>query len=141
MKHMLMPPPKGKHRPNPDDYIDTTLPELLFYIVELKSELRFIFNSLITRSPSRNKCHFLFQKGLFIKHKMVVQNYYLRYMGGYDAHLMRNTVQVFTVLLLLSVVVIFVCCCPAYNGLSRRGEYFDDVDGRYIGSSPWTHND
>lgn len=37
MKHMLAPPPKGKHRPNPDDYQDPALPELLFNIVELKS--------------------------------------------------------------------------------------------------------
>ena len=38
MKHILSPPPKGKHRPNMDDYVDNALPELLFYIVELKSE-------------------------------------------------------------------------------------------------------
>ena len=38
MKHMLAPPPKGKHRPNPDDYQDPALPELLFNIVELKSK-------------------------------------------------------------------------------------------------------
>lgn len=38
MKHMLTPPPKGKHRPNPDDYVDTALPELMFYILQLKSE-------------------------------------------------------------------------------------------------------
>ena len=38
MKHTLTPPPKGKHRPHPDDYVDSALPELLYYIVELKSE-------------------------------------------------------------------------------------------------------
>ena len=37
MKHSLAPPPKGKHRHHPDDYVDPALPELLFYIVELKS--------------------------------------------------------------------------------------------------------
>lgn len=35
-KHNSMPPPKGKHRPNPDDYNDSALPELIYLIVELK---------------------------------------------------------------------------------------------------------
>ena len=35
-KHNSIPPPKGKHRPNPDDYSDSALPELIFLIVELK---------------------------------------------------------------------------------------------------------
>ena len=30
------------------------------------------------------------------KHKMIVQNYYLRYLGGYDAQLMRDVVMVGT---------------------------------------------
>jgi NCK-associated protein 1 len=67
MKHMLTPPPRGKHRPNPDDYQDPALPELLFYIVEVKALLR--------------------------RHRIVVQNYYLRYMGGYDAQLIRDVVM------------------------------------------------
>jgi NCK-associated protein 1 len=67
MKHILSPPPKGKHRPNMDDYVDNALPELLFYIVELKTLLR--------------------------KHRLVVQKYYLCYLGGYDAQLMRDVVM------------------------------------------------
>ena len=35
-KHNSVNAPKGKHRPNPDDYNDPTLPELIFQIVELK---------------------------------------------------------------------------------------------------------
>ena len=35
-KHNSIPPPKGKHRPNPDDYNDSALPELIYLIVELK---------------------------------------------------------------------------------------------------------
>ena len=35
-KHNSMPPPKGKHRPNPEDYNDPALPELVYLIVELK---------------------------------------------------------------------------------------------------------
>ena len=42
MKHILTPPPKGKHRSNPDDYVDTALPELLFFIVEVKGECLFM---------------------------------------------------------------------------------------------------
>lgn len=35
-KHNSVPPPKGKHRPNPDDYSDPALPELLFLIMQMK---------------------------------------------------------------------------------------------------------
>ena len=35
-KHNSMSPPKGKHRPNPEDYNDPALPELIYLIVELK---------------------------------------------------------------------------------------------------------
>lgn len=35
-KHNSVPPPKGKHRPVPDDYSDPALPELLFLIMQLK---------------------------------------------------------------------------------------------------------
>ena len=39
-KHNSMPPPKGKHRPNPEDYNDPALPELIYLIVELKGVYR-----------------------------------------------------------------------------------------------------
>ena len=35
-KHNNVNAPKGKHRPNPDDYNDPALPELIFQIVQLK---------------------------------------------------------------------------------------------------------
>ncbi|XP_064384719.1 nck-associated protein 1 homolog [Halichondria panicea] len=62
-----MAPPKSKHRPNPDDYSDSALPELLFNIAQLKT--------------------------LVNKHHRVILNYYLRYMSGFDAQLMRNVVM------------------------------------------------
>ena len=40
-KHNNMTPPKSKHRPNPDDYSDPALPELLFNIAQLKSTYLF----------------------------------------------------------------------------------------------------
>jgi len=66
-KHNNVNAPKGKHRPNPEDYNDPALPELIFQIVQLKALLR--------------------------KHQRVVQNYYLRYMSGFDAQLMRDVVM------------------------------------------------
>ena len=35
-KHNNVNAPKGKHRPNPDDYNAPALPELIFQIVQLK---------------------------------------------------------------------------------------------------------
>ena len=35
-KHNSVNAPKGKSRPNPDDYNDNALPELIFLIVQLK---------------------------------------------------------------------------------------------------------
>ena len=38
VKHNNAPTPKGKHKPNPDDYSDPALSELLFLTVQLKGE-------------------------------------------------------------------------------------------------------
>lgn len=35
-KHNNVTPPKSKHKPNPDDYTDPALPELLFNMIQLK---------------------------------------------------------------------------------------------------------
>ena len=37
-KHNSVNTPKGKSRPNPDDYNDSALPELIFLIVQLKGK-------------------------------------------------------------------------------------------------------
>ncbi len=37
-KHNSVSTPKGKSRPNPDDYNDNALPELIFLIVQLKGD-------------------------------------------------------------------------------------------------------
>ena len=153
-----MPLPKGKHRPQPDDYSDPTLPELLYYIVELKSRWRgegggvrgggrggegrgggwypcgsgegrgkgrevvasgsialcgYMYIHVCTCSVwwrvallllSGHSVHILLLLLLLLllfllaailrKHERVVQNYFLRYMGGYDAQLMRDVVMV-----------------------------------------------
>ena len=46
-KHNVMSPPKGKHRPNPDDYNDSALPELVYLIVELKGRYIQLLANLI----------------------------------------------------------------------------------------------
>lgn len=38
-KHNNVTVPKAKHRPNPDDYSDSALPELLFNMIQLKGAL------------------------------------------------------------------------------------------------------
>ena len=61
MKHMLTPPPKGKHRHNPDDYVDVALPELLFFILEIKSEcFASITGCMCLSSSSSSSSHLLF---------------------------------------------------------------------------------
>lgn len=37
-KHNSVSAPKSKNRPNPEDYNDNALPELIFLIVQLKGE-------------------------------------------------------------------------------------------------------
>lgn len=50
-KHNNMAPPKSKHRPNPDDYSDSALPELLFNIALLKSTHLMVFYVLPELRP------------------------------------------------------------------------------------------
>ena len=43
-KHNSVTTPKGKSRPNPDDYNDSSLPELIFLITQLKGRLTSLYN-------------------------------------------------------------------------------------------------
>ena len=59
VKHSNVPTPKAKHKPNPEDYTDSTLPELLFLAVQLKgsAEWGIRFEGLKTlkfKSPRSN---------------------------------------------------------------------------------------
>ena len=44
-KHSSVATPKGKYKPNPEDYNDSCLPELLFEIVRLKGRKCFYLNT------------------------------------------------------------------------------------------------
>ncbi len=52
-KHNTMPPPKGKHRPNPEDYNDPALPELVYLIMELKG-VCVLYVIFVTHLPGIN---------------------------------------------------------------------------------------
>ncbi|XP_003382558.1 PREDICTED: nck-associated protein 1-like [Amphimedon queenslandica] len=71
MKHSNVQTPKGKYKPNPDDYNDPFLPELLFETLRLKALVR--------------------------RHRKVIQNYHLKFLGGFDAAQMREIVMRMTV--------------------------------------------
>jgi NCK-associated protein 1 len=71
MKHSTVPYPKGKYKANPEDYSDPYLPELLFEIVRLKALVK--------------------------KYHKVIQNYHLKFLGGFDAGQMREIVMRMTV--------------------------------------------
>ena len=67
VKHAKSQVPKSKHRLQYSDFTDPNLPELLFMLCDLKA--------------------------LIYKHITVIQNYYLKYLAGYDAAIMRDVVQ------------------------------------------------
>jgi len=46
-KHNNVNAPKGKHRPNPEDYNDPALPELIFQIVQLKGACMYEIHVII----------------------------------------------------------------------------------------------
>ena len=98
LKHVCIPAPKAKHRPSPDDYSDPQLPHLLFLIVQLKGALQLMlatgcFQLMPTCLQVRCFC-LTSTVALMLKHRRVVQNYHLKYLGGFDAQLMRHTVMV-----------------------------------------------
>ncbi|KAI6659919.1 Nck-associated protein 1-like [Oopsacas minuta] len=67
VKHAKSQVPKSKQKLQFSDFIDPHMPEMLFMICDFKA--------------------------LIYKHMQVVQNYYLKYLAGYDAAIMRDVVQ------------------------------------------------
>ncbi|XP_041454886.1 nck-associated protein 1-like isoform X2 [Lytechinus variegatus] len=70
VRHTEHPHPKLKNKPVMDDLVDHHLPELLFYIEELR--------------------------GLVKKYFYVLQDYYIQYLNGYDAIVLNNIVKSLT---------------------------------------------
>ncbi|XP_078619670.1 nck-associated protein 1-like isoform X2 [Branchiostoma floridae x Branchiostoma japonicum] len=67
LRHSENPAPKLNKRPNPVDYEDRQLPELLYYMEELR--------------------------GLLRKYNQVMQRYYVQYLNGFDSIVLNNLVQ------------------------------------------------
>lgn len=68
MRHFQNPPGRRHNvKMNQEDFVDRQIPELLFYIMELK--------------------------GLVKKYHQVIQRYYVQYLAGYDAVLMNQLIQ------------------------------------------------
>ena len=67
VKHAKVPAPRSKHRLQSADFHDSHMPEMLFLLCDLKA--------------------------LIYKHIKVIQNYYLKYLAGYDSSIMRDVVQ------------------------------------------------
>lgn len=69
IRHSVNPPLRqsGKHKVSPEELVDRQLPELLFYIEELR--------------------------GLVRKYSQVIQRYHIQYLYDYDAHLLNEILR------------------------------------------------
>jgi NCK-associated protein 1 len=65
-RHANSPAPK-KHKLNPADFTDNTIPELLFQLIEVKN--------------------------LVLRHRKIIQTYYRKYMGNYHSSYLRDLAQ------------------------------------------------
>ena len=68
VRHAEHPHPKMKSKANVEDFLDSLLPEMLFYMEELRALVK--------------------------KYHQVLQQYYIQYLNGYDAIVLNNLAKV-----------------------------------------------